>query len=133
MKALDILALVLLIVGGLNWLLVGLFEFDLVASIFGGQDAILSKVVYILVGLAALYCLKFFGMITDDGARREAHHDDVNHKPAADPATHRTADDTPGTRPVLENEENTRTDGTVNDRTTDDATARRRTDDTDRV
>ncbi|MFC3418749.1 DUF378 domain-containing protein [Salinicoccus hispanicus] len=126
MKALDILALVLLIVGGLNWLLVGLFEFDLVASIFGGQDEILSKVVYILVGLAALYCLKFFGMITDDGARREAHHDDVNrnHDPAADNATHRTADGTPGTRPTLENERNTRTDGTVNDKTVDDTTHR---------
>ena len=63
MKALDTIALILLIVGGLNWLLVGLFEFDLVATIFGGQEELLSKIVYVLVGLSALYCLKFLGLI----------------------------------------------------------------------
>lgn len=63
MKALDNIALFLLIVGGLNWLLVGLFEFDLVATIFGGQEELLSKIVYVLVGLSALYCLKLFGLI----------------------------------------------------------------------
>ncbi len=63
MKALDTVALILLIIGGLNWLLVGLFEFDLVATIFGGQDELLSKIVYVLVGLSALYCLKFLGLI----------------------------------------------------------------------
>lgn len=55
MKTLDIISLVLLIVGGLNWALVGLFQFDLVAAIFGGPDAALSRIVYVLVGLAALY------------------------------------------------------------------------------
>ena len=53
----DRLALVLVIVGALNWLLVGLFKFDLVASIFGGQAAGLSRVIYTLVGLAGLYCI----------------------------------------------------------------------------
>lgn len=69
MKALDSVALALLIVGGLNWLLVGLFNFDLVATIFGGQDAILSKIIYVVVGLCALYCLKFFGVISRDSSR----------------------------------------------------------------
>jgi uncharacterized protein len=55
MKALNIVTLVLLIVGGLNWLLVGLFAFDLVAAIFGGQTEALSRIVYILVGLSALW------------------------------------------------------------------------------
>ena len=55
MKALDVIAAVLLVVGGLNWGLVGLFEFDLVAALFGGQEAILSRIVYSLVGLAAVY------------------------------------------------------------------------------
>lgn len=55
MKAFDILAAVLLVVGGLNWGLWGALEFDLVATIFGGNTAILAKVVYILVGLAAIY------------------------------------------------------------------------------
>ena len=48
--------LILLIIGGLNWLLVGLFGWD-VGEIFGGQAAIVSRVVYILVGLSALYQL----------------------------------------------------------------------------
>jgi len=56
----DITALILLIVGGLNWLLVGVFQFDLVAWIFGGQDALLSRIIYIVVGLCALWCTSFF-------------------------------------------------------------------------
>lgn len=55
MKALDIVAAVLLVVGGLNWGLWGAFEFDLVAAIMGGNTAFLAKVVYCLVGLAAVY------------------------------------------------------------------------------
>ena len=70
MKALDNIALGLTIVGGLNWLLVGLFEFDLVASIFGGQTALLARIVYVLVGISALYCLKFFGHINKDRVNR---------------------------------------------------------------
>ena len=63
MKTLDNIALTLLIVGGLNWLLVGLFKFDLVAMLFGGQAAIISRIVYVLVGLSALYCIKLFAPI----------------------------------------------------------------------
>ena len=54
MKTLHGLAFVLVIVGGLNWLLVGLFSWD-VGNIFGGQGALISKIVYILVGLSAVY------------------------------------------------------------------------------
>jgi uncharacterized protein len=54
----DLIALILVIVGGLNWGLVGLFEFDLVAAIFGEMSA-LSRIIYILVGLAALYMIYF--------------------------------------------------------------------------
>lgn len=71
MKTLDGIALGLTIVGGLNWLLVGLFEFDLVASIFGSQTALLVKIVYILVGISALYCLKFFGYINRNNVNRD--------------------------------------------------------------
>jgi len=53
----DRLALILVIVGALNWGLIALFQFDLVASLFGGQSAFLSRVVYGLVGLAGLYCI----------------------------------------------------------------------------
>ena len=55
----DTIALILSIIGGLNWGLVGLFEFDLVAWLFGGQTALLSRIVYILVGLAALWSITF--------------------------------------------------------------------------
>lgn len=55
----DKLALVLVIIGALNWGLIGLFQFDLVATIFGGTDAILSRIVYGLVGLAGIYSIKF--------------------------------------------------------------------------
>lgn len=54
---LDRLALILVIIGALNWLLVGLFQFDLVAAIFGGQDELLSRFVYTLVGLAGIWCI----------------------------------------------------------------------------
>ena len=56
MKAVDIIAAVLLVVGGLNWGLVGLFEYDLVASITGlsfGEAGVLSRIIYTLVGFAA--------------------------------------------------------------------------------
>ena len=53
----DTIALILSIIGSLNWGLVGLFKFDLVAWIFGGQDVTLSRVVYGLVGLAGLWCI----------------------------------------------------------------------------
>ena len=54
MKTLKMIAILLVIVGGLNWGLVGLFNFDLVAAIFGAMSS-LSKIVYTLVGLAAIY------------------------------------------------------------------------------
>ena len=54
MKALKVIAIVLVIVGGLNWGLVGLFNYDLVATIFGTMSS-LSRIVYDLVGLAAIY------------------------------------------------------------------------------
>lgn len=58
MRTLDVVAAVLLVVGGLNWGLVGLAHFDLVAAIFGmrfGETSMLSSAVYMLVGLSALY------------------------------------------------------------------------------
>ena len=55
MKSLDVLAKVLLIVGGLNWGLWGIFQFDLAAALFGGNSAGLSRIVYSLVGIAAVY------------------------------------------------------------------------------
>ncbi|MDP9160258.1 MAG: DUF378 domain-containing protein [Acidobacteriota bacterium] len=72
MKTLDVLAAVLLVVGGLNWGLVGVAHFDLVAAIFGmkfGETSALSSAVYVLVGLSALYQAVSFKVIQ----RRWAH------------------------------------------------------------
>lgn len=55
----DTLALILTIVGSLNWGLVSLFRFDLVAWLFGGQTAVLSRLVYGLIAVAGLWCVSF--------------------------------------------------------------------------
>ena len=54
---LDKIALILAIIGGLNWGSIGLFRFDLVAALFGGQTSMVSRIIYALVGLAALWCI----------------------------------------------------------------------------
>ena len=54
---LDRISLILTIIGGINWLLVGLFQFDLVAYICGGQAAMISRIIYTVVGIAALWCI----------------------------------------------------------------------------
>jgi uncharacterized protein len=60
----DWIALILVIIGGLNWGLVGLFNYDLVAAIFGAGSS-LSRIVYILVGLAALYMI-YYGLRSEE-------------------------------------------------------------------
>ncbi|HXF04272.1 MAG TPA: DUF378 domain-containing protein [Blastocatellia bacterium] len=65
---LDTIALVLIIVGALNWGLWGIFQFDLVAAIFGGNASFLSRVIYTLVGLAGLYGLTLLGKKAKDAA-----------------------------------------------------------------
>ena len=57
MPIVDRAALILAAIGGLNWGSVGLFGFDAVAWLFGGQGAILSRIVYVIVALAALWCI----------------------------------------------------------------------------
>ena len=66
----DKIALVLSIIGGINWGLIGFFRFDLVAYLFGGQTASASRVVYALVGLAALWCISL--LFRDRGEVDEA-------------------------------------------------------------
>jgi uncharacterized membrane protein YuzA (DUF378 family) len=55
MKTLNVVTLALIIIGGINWLLVGLFQFDLVATLFGGAQATLSRLIYVIVGISALW------------------------------------------------------------------------------
>ena len=54
----DTFSLTLVIVGALNWLLVALFQFDLVAWIFGGSNTVLARIVYGIVGLCGIWCIK---------------------------------------------------------------------------
>ena len=55
----DKIALLLVIIGAVNWGLVGIFQFDLVAWLFGGQGALLSRIIYTIIGLAGLWCISF--------------------------------------------------------------------------
>ncbi len=57
MTVINRIALILNIIGGLNWGLIGLFKFDLVAWICGGQDSVFARIIYCLVGLAAIWCI----------------------------------------------------------------------------
>lgn len=66
MKTLYAVSLALIVIGAINWGLVGLFQFDLVAAIFGGQDSAGARIIYTLVGIAGLIGLGLFGRLRDD-------------------------------------------------------------------
>mgnify|MGYP000933569838 CR=1 FL=1 len=70
MRTLDIIALVLVVIGALNWGLIGFFRFDLVASLFGTMSTA-TRVIYALVGLGGLYALSFFGNERSTGDTKE--------------------------------------------------------------
>ena len=53
----DRISLLLVIIGAINWALIGIFQFDLVAYLFGGQGATVSRIIYTLVGAAGLWCI----------------------------------------------------------------------------
>ena len=58
MRTIEAIAITLVIIGAINWGLIGLFDFNLVTFIFGGMDSVLTKVVYILVGISGLLSIK---------------------------------------------------------------------------
>ena len=64
MKFINYLALTLIIIGALNWLLIGAFEFNLVETLFGGFS-IISRIIYILVGISGLWAISFYNRIRD--------------------------------------------------------------------
>ena len=74
MQVIDRSALILAIIGGRNWGSIGLFRFDLVAWICGGQASVVARVIYTLVGLAAIWCISllFRGRDEIDGDTEEA-------------------------------------------------------------
>ncbi|MBQ5994773.1 MAG: DUF378 domain-containing protein [Clostridia bacterium] len=71
---LDRIALIILVIGGLNWGSIGLFQFDLVSFIFGGQSAVLSRIIYTLVALSAIWCVSL--MFRENELIGETSHDE---------------------------------------------------------
>ncbi len=71
MMIVNKLALILTIIGGINWGLVGLFSFDLVAWIAGGSTAILARIIYIIIALASIWCISLLFM--DDEETNPTH------------------------------------------------------------
>ncbi|WP_377887950.1 DUF378 domain-containing protein [Alkalihalobacillus sp. R86527] len=69
MSTLQRITLALVIIGAINWGLIGFFQFDLVAAIFGGQNTSLARIVYGLVGLSGLYCLTLLFKPTEELSR----------------------------------------------------------------
>ncbi len=71
---LDKIALVILIIGGINWGSIGLFQFDIVSWIFGGQSATVSRIIYTLVALAAIWCISLLfreNAVTEESDSRQ--------------------------------------------------------------
>ncbi len=66
MEIVKKIALTLIIIGAINWALVGLFELDLVATIFGGVDNIIAKIIYAIIGLCGLLCIPILFHHFDD-------------------------------------------------------------------
>ena len=65
----DKIALLLVIIGAINWALIGVLQFDLVAYLFGGQGAVISRIIYTLVGAAGLWCISL--LFRDRGAIKD--------------------------------------------------------------
>jgi len=65
MKTLDYIALILVVIGAINWGLIGFFNFDLVEAIFGNMTLV-SRIIYALVGISGLYALSFFGRLRNE-------------------------------------------------------------------
>ena len=72
MKILDRIALVLVIIGGLNWGSIGFFGLDMVAALFGGSASVMSRIVYCLVGLAAVWCISLLFRNVQEPVERHA-------------------------------------------------------------
>jgi uncharacterized membrane protein YuzA (DUF378 family) len=65
------LGLTLLIIGGMNWLLVGLFKWDVVGGLTGGMDSMFARIVYVIIGLAAIYSFSLYGRIDEENNTSE--------------------------------------------------------------
>ncbi len=71
---LDRISLILTIIGALNWGTIGLFQFDMVAFLFGGQDNIISRIIYSLVALGGVWCISLLFRDRDETDRLDTAH-----------------------------------------------------------
>ena len=69
----DYCCLVLVLIGAINWGLIGFFQFDLVATLFGGAGFWLTRIIYAIVGIAGLYTLSLYGRIENDRVTHATH------------------------------------------------------------
>ncbi|OOO00730.1 MAG: DUF378 domain-containing protein [Epulopiscium sp. Nele67-Bin004] len=65
-KTFDYIALALVVIGAINWGLIGFFQFDLVAALFGGMASWISRVIYAVIGISGIYSLTLFGRVSND-------------------------------------------------------------------
>lgn len=72
----DKIALALLIVGGINWGSIGIFNFDIVGSLFGGQSSALSRIIFVIVGLCAIWCISL--LFRNNSVSSESDNDNNN-------------------------------------------------------
>lgn len=80
MNVINKIALVISIIGSLNWGLVGLFSFDLVAWISGGPETLIARIIYVVVALAGIWCITLlFHNFDEDNVRDSRHHHTHNH------------------------------------------------------
>lgn len=70
MKTINKIALILCILGGLNWGLIGFFQFDAVAWIFGGQDSVISRILYVIISIASVWCISLFFLDDSEHPKR---------------------------------------------------------------
>ena len=78
MFIIDCSMLVLLIIGGINWGSIGIFQFDIIGFLFGGQGAIVSRIVFCLVAIAAIWCISFLFRENSPLERPRHYNDDTN-------------------------------------------------------
>ena len=75
-RTFDWIALTLIVIGAINWGLVGFFQFDLIAAVFGGVGGWVSRILYSLVGLAGLYCISLYRFFDTTSIHDHDHYHD---------------------------------------------------------
>ncbi|MGN1043281.1 MAG: DUF378 domain-containing protein [Acutalibacteraceae bacterium] len=70
MKTINKIAMILCILGGLNWGLIGFFQFDAVAWIFGGQDSVISRILYVIISIASVWCISLLFLDDPEHSKR---------------------------------------------------------------